>query len=174
MDKVKKTWDRGLDFDRVKSEFERELKNCGRGTTYSNLAVLYIQLLNGSRVSEAVDAFNEFLRTGKRDLQIRLRKRWRKDKETGDVTQIIEFRRMLIPSLIKRYGVPRTTSQVKVFAARRGMNTHSLRYAFVGHLSQQGIAPQLIAKITHHRKLDRIVDYTSQKIADELLGKIAK
>lgn len=173
MDKVKIGWDRGLEFSEIKTKLEREMKGCSRGTTYSNLAVLYIQLVNGSRVSEAVDALNEFLTTGKRDLQIRLRKRWKRTG-TGEVTQVIEYRTMLVPSFIKRQGAPRTPAQVKVFAIRRGINTHSLRYAFVSHMSQRGVAPQIIAKITHHKKLERIIDYTSQKVADKLLREVAE
>jgi hypothetical protein len=171
---VKKTWDKGLDFEKIKAELEAELEKTSRGPTYSNIATLYIQLINGSRVSEAVDAFNEFLAFAKRDLEIRVRKRWRKDKKTGKVVQIIEYRKMLIPSSIKRRGTPRTPTQVKVFAHRKGFNTHSLRYAFVSHLGKRGVAPQIIAKITPHKRLERIIDYTSQKVADDLLKEVAE
>jgi len=172
--KVKKTWDRGLDFEKIKAELEQAMEKTSRGPTYSNLATLYIQLINGSRVSEAVDAFNNFLEERKRDLEVQVRKRWRKDKKAGKVVQIIEFRKMLIPSSIKRQGIRRTPTQVKVFAHRKGFNTHSLRYAFVSYLGKRGIAPQIIAKITHHKRLERIIDYTSQKAADDVLKEVAE
>jgi site-specific recombinase XerD len=139
------------------------MESAKRITTVSNLAVLYIQLVNGSRVSEAVEAFNRFLETGKRELEIRVRK-----------IKKFETRRILIPSFIKRRGVPRKSGQVEVFAQRQGINTHSMRYAFIGYMGRRGVAPQIIAKITHHKKLDSILGYTQQKVADDLLDEVVK
>lgn len=158
-----KTWDRGLDYEKIKARLARLRHRSGRVTSRSSFSVMLIQLQNGSRVSEAVEAFNVFLSTGKREHVVRVR------KSRSDNT-----RRILIPSEIQRGGVPRTADQVIACAQYLGINTHSLRYAFVGYLGSQGVAPQVIAKITGHKSLDMILRYTSQKAADELLDKTIK
>ena len=53
-----------------------------------------------------------------------------------------------------------------------GFNTHALRYALISYLSQKGVAPQLIAKITGHKTLDYILYYTQQQKAEEILKDI--
>lgn len=59
---------------------------------------------------------------------------------------------------------------VKVFALKHlGFNTHSLRYAKITDLSRQGYPVQVISKITHHKNLSFVMDYTSQKAADDVL-----
>lgn len=65
-----------------------------------------------------------------------------------------------------------TIGAVKAFALRNlKINTHSLRYAKITALSKDGQPAQMVAKITHHRNLNFIVDYLSQKAADEVLRK---
>ena len=60
-------------------------------------------------------------------------------------------------------------ANVEVYAGRTfGWNTHSLRYARITHLAKQGVSPSLMAKITHHKRLDYVLRYTEQKAADEL------
>jgi len=155
-------WDKGLDFEAVRRDLERRLSRAKRGDQYSNLAVMLIQLVNGSRVSEAVEAWNRFLETGERELSVRVRKR-----------RGVE-RKMLIPEQVKRRGVPRNTNQVKVAARRLGFNTHALRYAFIGWLGKQGVAPQLIGKITMHGDLDYILYYTQRTVAEEVLRRVVR
>lgn len=167
--KVDGTWDKGVDYELAKAEIERKLRTEQKPRAYSNWAAMLIQLTNGSRVSETVDAWNEFLVTGERNLKVRVRKRWKTDKTTGEQIQLLEKRNIIIPSVIEQKGLSRTVGAVKVFAFKRGLNTHSLRYAFISHLGEIGTAPQIIAKITGHKTLDYILHYTQQKVADELL-----
>jgi Phage integrase family. len=51
-------------------------------------------------------------------------------------------------------------------------NTHSLRYAFITYLLRRGVDATIIAKITKHSRLDYILTYTQEKIAEEVLRKI--
>lgn len=159
------TWDRGVDFEEAKTEFERILRVETDPVHYSNFATLLIQLVNGSRVSEAVEAFNEFLATGGRELKVRVRKRQQ---------PTTEHREIRIPSAVDQRGNQRTVGAVKTFANRQGINTHSLRYAFISKLGRDGVMPQIIARITHHKKLDMILRYTQQRVADELLEELVK
>ncbi|MEM4155997.1 MAG: hypothetical protein QXQ38_04645 [Archaeoglobaceae archaeon] len=47
-----------------------------------------------------------------------------------------------------------------------------MRYAFISYLAKRGVSPQIIAKITRHSKLDMILNYTQEKLADEILIKL--
>ena len=51
----------------------------------------------------------------------------------------------------------------------RGFNSHSLRYAFITYMAKKGVAPQIIAKMTQHAKLDYILHYTSTQKAERIL-----
>jgi len=52
-------------------------------------------------------------------------------------------------------------------------NTHSFRYALISFLAKNGTDPAIIAKITGHKKLDRIVQYTQMKDAVEIQRRLA-
>lgn len=160
------TWDRNLEFKSVKAHLEWRMKRAKNPKTYSCLAALYIQLHNASRVSESVDALNQFIATGGREQTVRVRKKKVKENKPP------ETRKIIIPELIDRTRcVPRTPLQVAVFAQKRlGINTHSLRYAPITYWSlEKRIPPQILAKITHHSSLDTLVKYIQQKMADRFL-----
>jgi len=169
-------WDKGIDFERTrrllirKLKEERERKEGVRRTKrIAHYITALIQLCNGSRASEAVDAFNKWRETGKREVEVRVRKKKRE-----------ELRLIIIPSEVQKYRpiirfLKQDVDRYKKFIhAKFDFNTHSLRYAFITYLSKQGISPQLIAKITHHEKLDMILSYTQQKEADKLLREVVK
>lgn len=60
--------------------------------------------------------------------------------------------------------------RIKVWCRKHyNINTHALRYAFISHLSKQGVSAQLIAKITGHAKLDYILYYTQKQKAEQIL-----
>jgi len=168
-------WDRGIDFERTKKlllkRLRKELEREGirRISRIAHLITALIQLSNGCRASEAVEAFNVWRMTGKSEVEVRVRKK--KYEET---------RLVIIPSEVRKYRniiryYEENPNRYKVFIVSTfDFNTHSLRYAFVTYLSKQGVSPQLIAKITHHKRLDMILSYTQQKRADELLREIVR
>jgi len=169
------SWDQGLEYNQVVKELERLMREARRKEQkkrYSNLAVCRIQVANGSRVSEAVDAWNQFLETGMRELWVRVRKRWRKDKETGQVAQKDERRQMLIPPCVDQWGVPRRKIQVCKFLCECGLRTHALRYAFIGHELDKGVSPVVVAKITHHKDLNMILHYAQKRLAKRELRQV--
>ncbi len=51
-------------------------------------------------------------------------------------------------------------------------NTHSLRYALISFLAKNATDPAIIAKITGHKKLDRIIQYTQTKDAIDILRRL--
>ena len=88
-----------------------------------------------------------------------------------------ELRKMVVPEELKEEDRldcasvlnSLETANVKFYASYTfGWNTHSLRYARITHLAKKGVSPSLIAKITHHKRLDYVLSYTQQKTADEL------
>ncbi len=129
-------------------------------------AVLLTQLRNGSRVSEAVDAVAAWATTRRREVEVPVRKH--RSPETRIMVipeELTEEDRLDCASLLGDIK----PSTVKMYAKRNlGINTHSLRYARITHLAKKGVSPSLIAKITHHRRLDYVLRYTEQKAADEL------
>lgn len=107
------------------------------------------------------------------------------EKESGhrqfEDVQVVESRLVVVPSecleedrhwIVEAITRGVTIGSVKAFASRTlGFNTHSLRYAKITSLTNQNKPAQMIAKITHHRNMNFIVDYTQQKAADEELRK---
>jgi len=91
----------------------------------------------------------------------------------------LEKRLMVIPSecldsdaplVAEAFARGLSIGSVKVFALRHlHFNTHALRYSKITALSNEGQPAQVVSKITHHKNLNFIVDYTSQKAADEVL-----
>jgi site-specific recombinase XerD len=165
-------WDKGIDYEYMKSRLERVLKNPKNMKNYAYSATLYIQLLNGTRISEAVRAIQEFAKTGKRELNIKLSK---KKKE--------ETRLIIIPENVEREKCmwvgdedeEKLIERIKTYAEYKyKVNTHSLRYAFVTHLLKQNVNPSIIAKITHHSSLEHILTYTQEKEAEKILKENVK
>jgi len=125
------------------------------------LAVLLTQLLNGCRVGEAVSAVRGYLHDGEVSRTVRVEKR--KDNKYRTVIVYDKIPRAALD--IKSLKV----QNVKVFAHRLGLNTHTLRYAFITRLLKDGHSPAVIAKITGHKRLDQLLTYVQAREADQLL-----
>lgn len=175
----------------------------------THYSILLTQLVNGARISEALDAVSGWSADPERERQIQVRKLGKivrcnecgtsfsnrskvnspakhslatGHKKKGFVEiPIVEYRLVVIPSECLLEDRPYiqeslerglTIGAVKAFALRNlKFNTHSLRYAKITALSASGTPAQMVAKITHHKNLSFITDYTSQKVADETLRK---
>jgi integrase len=78
------------------------------------------------------------------------------------------------PNLIDALAAGRSQVTVRVFAIKKaGFNSHSLRYSAISEMADK-VPLQVIAKITHHKSLDFIVNYTQQKKATRVLKEIAE
>jgi site-specific recombinase XerD len=136
-------------------------------------AILLTQLRNGSRVSEAVRSFREFLMTKTIEVSVRVSKR----KDNAQRLMVIP--RELINTnninidICKElliFNDKRLIDRVKHYAKRvYGFNTHSLRYAFITHLLKQGINPAVVSKITGHKNINYVLTYTQEKAGVEVL-----
>jgi len=168
-------WDKGIDFEKTRKLLLRKLKEevkkegIRKISRIAHYITALIQLYNGCRASESVEAFNKWRESGKREIKVRVRKKKHED-----------FRLIVIPSELQKYRstiryYEQNTVRYKNFIRQNfNFNTHSLRYAFITYLSKQGVSPQLIAKITHHTRIDMILTYTQQVKADELLRELVK
>jgi len=63
-------WDKGVDYEFYRGWFERNLKYARSNKRYAYTSILYTQLLNGSRISEAVRAMIEFVKTSRGRLRL--------------------------------------------------------------------------------------------------------
>ncbi|MDG7036389.1 MAG: hypothetical protein JRN02_07265 [Nitrososphaerota archaeon] len=170
-------WDKGADYKKTYSKLtvllkeyaEKEGIHADSGFAFS--CVLLTQLRNGSRVSEAVEAMNGWLRNRNPSVEVRVRKQ--KTEST---------RLMVIPPEVQRYYSYKSRvlgalasvqlPAIEMWSRRRlGYNTHSLRYAWITEAARRGISPQLIAKITGHRTLDMVLSYTQKSGAEDILQK---
>jgi len=173
-----KASERGLSYGNLLRLLEDKLETARSDKEYAYLAALYVQLRNGCRVSEAARAMLLFARTGNRKLRIPVSKRRDRAERLVLIPPNVEYKRVAwLAEEFKRRPLDKAARQlaarVKVFSLQRlGINTHSLRYAFVTYLAEQGVAPQLIARITGHKRLDYIVHYTQRLAAEELLEKL--
>jgi Phage integrase family. len=158
-----------VDFEYAYTRLLRYLER-SRGLSKCYNAVLLIQLRNGSRVSEAVRAFKEFLRTKRLELTVRLSKSRRER-----VRVVVIPRELASTDLSECYELLDVSDKalrdrvVNYCRRRHKFNTHSLRYAFITYLLKIGVNPALVSKITGHTKLDYILTYTQEKLAGEIL-----
>lgn len=175
------SWDKGVKFDDAYKKITSHIKYLKTELKYARYRtrllkflsydyVLLITLTNGCRISEAIDAFNIFLKTGKRETdKIRVRKKKNLDSEDAYRLIVIpksipDYDRKLIKDLkIERTAISHYTIKTYKF------NPHTLRYAFITELGRQGLNPAIIAKITKHSKLSLILGYTQRKTAEDIL-----
>jgi len=176
-------WDRGLDFEETSRRLVRLIEDLKcrvyRGDRsavrpLAYLVVLYTQLRNGLRVSEAVDAILKWAETGLREVRVTTRKSRIErlvvvPREISDLRWLAEF----LKQEVETRGFKQVVKSIINFCSRSlGFNTHALRYAFITYLSRIGVSPQEIAKLTGHRRLDYILHYFEKVKAEDILRRL--
>jgi len=171
--KIEHTWDYSVDFleaKKVLTNAYKQLFDLNLMPYEAYVAILLIQLLNGARIGEAIRAFKTFVESGQREFQLQAEKH-------GNT------RYFIIPDVIRNrlaYKSVLTISDKNLGARIRMFtrkylkcDTHSLRYALISYLAKNAVDPAIIAKITGHKKLDRIIQYTQTKDAIDILRKLS-
>lgn len=168
-------WDKGIDYSTAYALLSRSIqRKMGKRPRPRSLyydAILLLQLRNGLRVSEAVRAFKQYIKRKAPELEVRLSKKKRPEtrlvvvpaevQAVADSNECVELLNVDDDVLVKR---------IKSYASSAlGVNTHSLRYAFITHLLKQGVSPSIVARITKHSKLDFILRYTQERAAEDAL-----
>jgi len=173
------SWDKGLDFEATLKRLleyrkfirQRVLKHRYRAAL-RDVNILILALLNGLRISEAIDCYYQWLEGNGAESRFNVKLAKSKDR----------FRLCLIPSIFDKVdlaatkGLPRPRKQALNNFSRRnfGFNTHSLRYAFINYLLSKGVDVPLVSKIVGHKNLDTILAYIQSKRAQETLESIQK
>jgi len=172
-ERVKSGWDSGLDYTET---YQRILLHLNRSKNPRDI-ILLIQLRNGSRIGEAVEALREFCSSGKTEVYVRVEKhKGLKDQRLmvlpeelrkGQGRVLLESACTWLPS------VENAKEAVKSYCRRTyGFNTHSLRYSFITYMLSKGVSPSFIAKITGHSTLEHILHYTERKTSEDLLREL--
>lgn len=173
-------WDMELDYSKTYKLLTRELEAARKKNGIKALKrrlyliLLLTQLRNGSRIGETIEFIHQISQEFSREGTVRVEKR--KDEY---------YRTMILPKEITKYdilavkglldeefskGKKNLVMKTSTWAKKAlGINTHSLRYAFITYLTDKGYPPQLISKITGHRRLDYIVHYTQERAAKAVL-----
>ena len=169
---VRRGWDSCLDYKEAYSQILGHLYKTGN--PYD--VILLIQLRNGARIGEAIEATRAFCNT--KDYTVRVRV----EKHKGNDTRLIvlpeelrgkEGREYLAQACLRLEKVKDPKNALKLYCRRTyGFNTHSLRYAYITYMLSRGVNPSLVAKITGHKNLSHILHYTELKTAEDLLLKV--
>jgi integrase len=165
-------WDEGLDYEEV---YSRILRHLAKSKPPLNCydAILLLQLRNGLRVSEAVRVFKEFLVKRTLEVEVRVSKKRRPETRLAVVPRELLDAKLGGCRDLLTIDEEKLIMRVKKYSRRRyGFNTHSLRYAFITFLLRQGVSPSIIAKITKHSRLDYVLTYTQERVAEEVLRKL--
>jgi len=165
-------WDKGVDYESMYSRLLRKINTVKVNKTKCYLIIALIQLRNGSRISESIRAFKEWIKSGNSELYIIVSKKKR-----------IENRLMVIPNEVMNYRlecVELLDINDKVLRDRVRavlyyyfkINTHSLRYSFITYLLKSGVNPALVSKMIRHSRLDTLLSYVQVKESDNILRKM--
>ena len=175
-------WDRGLDYEDIKGKLTRELDLLRSKkplyekdkVKYTYLLLGLIQLRNGCRVGEAIEGLLKFIRIQEQEVYVKVEKR--KDNAMRKLILPMEISTKdleLVKDIVLRWKKKpcrRVANNVASWYLRNlGINTHSLRYAYISYLGKKQYPAQIIASITGHKKLDMILGYTQSKIAEDVL-----
>lgn len=153
------------------------------------LLISLMQLYNGSRISEACDAFRQMIKdkifTEKVRVKISKSESIKYDKDGEEFITKARFRYMIFPlNWIPIEKIPENHlyCDIKFIEDNRmkkrilsyllhhhQTNTHSLRYALINHmLYEKKVEPTLVAKHVGHSNTAQLVRYTQRIEADKL------
>ncbi len=167
-------WDKGLDFKETLKKllsFKKWLRSSPemtktRRVQLRNVNILLLALLNGLRISEAVECYYKWLEDpSMKEITVRVAKS-KREKYRLCVTiglDAVDHR------LTKDLEKPKPNTLQTWCIERFGFNTHSLRYAFINHMLQQGYDLATVSRIIAHSKLETIMGYMQEKRVKEAL-----
>jgi len=169
---VRRGWDACVDYKEAYSQILGHLYRTGHPWD----VILLIQLRNGSRIGEAIEAAKAFCETKATAVRVRIEKHKEGDTRLMVLPEELrgkEGKEYLAQACLRLAKVKNPKSAVKVYCkATYGFNTHSLRYAYITYLLSKGVNPSFIAKITGHRNLSYILHYTELKTAEDILSSV--
>jgi site-specific recombinase XerD len=172
-------WDKGLDFKETLKKllaFKKWVRSSPemtetRRVQLRNVNILLLALLNGLRISEAIECYYKWLENPSvREITVRVAKS-KREKYRMCIAEGLDSTDHRLTKDLER---PRPGALQSWCLERFGFNTHSLRYAFINHMLQQGYDPATVSRIIAHSKLETILSYIQEKRAREALAEEAK
>jgi len=169
---TRRGWDACVDYREAYSQILGHLYRTGHPWD----VVLLVQLRNGSRIGEAIEATKAFCGTKATAVRVRIEKHKEGDTRLMVLPEELrgkEGREYLAQACLRLEKVKAPRVDIADYAKKTyGFNTHALRYAFVTYLLEKGVSPSIIAKITGHRSLDHILHYTEVRTAEDILASL--
>jgi len=169
---VRRGWDACVDYKEAYSQILGHLYKTGHPWD----VILLIQLRNGSRIGEAIEAAKAFCESKAASVRVRIEKHKEGDTRLMVLPEELrnkEGRELLAKACLRLEKVKAPRVDIADYAKKTfGFNTHALRYAFITYLLKRGVSPSIIAKITGHRSLDHILHYTEVKTAEDILSSL--
>jgi integrase len=180
------TFDKGVDYSHAHKKFSEDINQL-LGQEYLNahevkrLAYLIIaltQLQNGSRISETINAVNQFILDHEQKVAI-ITIAKRKDGFRRKILRPELINKEILERIereIKNDSIEELSKKIRMFLTRHyGWNTHSLRYALINYLAIEKKVPvNLVSKLVGHKNMNQLLTYTQNKHVDELLTSINK
>jgi integrase len=170
----KRKWDKGLDFKETLAKllaFKRWIRGAPKMTglrriSLRNTNILLLALLNGLRISEAVECYYKWLENPQQEIiTVRVAKS-KKEKYRLCIAKGLDS---FDYKFTKHLEKPKPNALESWSIIRFGFNTHSLRYAYINHMLSQGYDPATVSLIIGHSKLDTLMEYIQEKRAREAL-----
>jgi integrase len=169
---VSSKWDKGVDYESAYTRLLRKIDTVKDNNTKCYLMIALTQLRNGSRISEAIRAFKEWVKTSKSEVYVRVSKKKRPDERLMIIpSEIAHLRLYCVDLLDIDDSVLRDRVRATLYYYFK-INTHSLRYAFITYLLKSNVNPAIVSKIIKHSKLDTLLSYVQVKEAEKALREI--
>jgi site-specific recombinase XerD len=131
-----------------------------------NVNILLLALLNGLRISEAIECYYKWLEDpSAKEYAVKVAKS-KKEKCRVCVAEGLDS---LDHRLTKDLERPSPGNLQSWTIQNFKFNTHSLRYAFINYMLQQGCDPAIVSRIIVHSKLETLLAYIQEKRAKEAL-----
>ena len=165
-------WDKGLDYEAAYERLLRKINTVRSEATRCYLIIALIQLRNGARISEAIRAFKQWVRSGESELYVAVSKKKRREERLIVIPREVEDHRLRCVDLLD-LDDKRLRERVRLALYHHlKANTHSLRYAFITYLLKNGVNPALVSKMIRHSRLDTLMHYVQTKEADGILRRL--
>jgi len=171
---VRRGWGSCVEYRRAYAEMLAHLYKTGSPWD----VVLLVQLRNGSRIGEAIEAVKEFCNAkGRADsVRVRVEKHAKGDTRLMVLPEELrgaQGRGYLRQACLRLSRVKAPRVDIADYCRKAyGLNTHALRYAFITYMLKRGVSPSIVAKITGHASLDYILHYTGLKTAENILSSL--
>lgn len=160
-------WDKRVSYEWALNELLRAYRKARSSKRKCYIAVYITQLRNGSRISEAARFIEKVVAEGVVEAYVRL------SKSRGDRERLMVFPEFLDLREVRTvcYGVRLDPRVLKVYirSVLPGVNTHSLRYAYVNKLLRDGVNPAYVSMIVGHARLDTLRSYIQRHVSEDLL-----